>query len=130
MNRETGIRWDKVKEAIERAVWEADRDNPGSERRSVFLGSVFSLTPSGKYYLPFACSNVTPCPQCAGVTCEACAGCGSREAHLDELYNEKLAAEAAEHDLYIFNGEGDPCDVFAGESRDAEEGEGEGERAE
>lgn len=34
--------------------------------KSVFLGTVFALTPSGKYYMPFACSNVDACPQCKG----------------------------------------------------------------
>lgn len=31
-----------------------------------FVGTVFTLTPSGKYYTPFACSNVEPCPECDG----------------------------------------------------------------
>jgi len=31
-----------------------------------FLGSVFSLTPSGKFYMPFACSNVMGCRRCKG----------------------------------------------------------------
>lgn len=30
------------------------------------LGSVFSLTPSGKFYAPFACSNVMGCRRCGG----------------------------------------------------------------
>lgn len=30
------------------------------------VGTVFNLLPSGKYYQPFACSNVTPCPKCHG----------------------------------------------------------------
>lgn len=30
------------------------------------LGSVFSLTPSGKFYAPFACSNVMGCARCKG----------------------------------------------------------------
>jgi hypothetical protein len=34
--------------------------------RWVFLGSVFSLTPSGKYYMPYACSNLDLCPHCGG----------------------------------------------------------------
>lgn len=31
-----------------------------------YLGSVLSLAPSGKYYTPFANSNVDVCPQCGG----------------------------------------------------------------
>jgi hypothetical protein len=32
----------------------------------VWLGTVFGLTPSGKYYMPFACSNVAGCDACKG----------------------------------------------------------------
>ena len=38
----------------------------GDKRGSVFIGTVFSLMPSGKYYQPFACSNIDPCPACSG----------------------------------------------------------------
>lgn len=34
--------------------------------RSIFLGTIFSLYPSGKYYTPFACSNLEPCEACSG----------------------------------------------------------------
>jgi len=40
-------------------------DGDGQEK-SVFLGTVFTLTPSGKFYMPWACSNVEPCPTCGG----------------------------------------------------------------
>ena len=32
----------------------------------VWLGTIFGLTPSGKYYAPFACSNVMGCKRCKG----------------------------------------------------------------
>jgi len=38
----------------------------GREIRSVGLGSVMALTPSGKYYMPFACGNLSMCPVCEG----------------------------------------------------------------
>ncbi len=41
-------------------------DMEGDLVKSVFLGTVFHIMPSGKYYMPFACSNVDPCPQCKG----------------------------------------------------------------
>ena len=41
-------------------------DNDGAIKGAAFLGTVFNLTPSGKYYQPFACSNVEPCETCAG----------------------------------------------------------------
>jgi len=31
-----------------------------------YIGTVFGLTPSGKYYMPFACGNVEACPECNG----------------------------------------------------------------
>ena len=50
-----------------------------------YLGTVFALCPSGKYYLPFACSNVESCPRCKGKgtvkvfdNCHICKGNGHR----------------------------------------------------
>jgi hypothetical protein len=50
---------------------------------SVFLGTVFSLLPSGKFYTLWANSNVSPCDHCEGtgklnfvVKCEHCEGKG------------------------------------------------------
>ena len=103
-----------------------------------FLGTVFALTPSGKYYMPWACSNVTPCPMCGGygyvgwqafevhcnvgfggidtatIACQLCEGMGSREALEDEAWSEALEQVAGEHGAFITGGEGDPCDIFAG----------------
>ncbi len=155
----------------------------GNRMRSSFLGSCFSLVPSGKYYMPFACSNLESCPKCEGkgevpnptfnkekyeelskktyslrdatvkqyghwgtgkvpeerikeldsleeerekyqesLTCDVCGGDRAYEAYLDELWWEKLTAELEElskksgRNLYTFNGEGDPCDIFIGET--------------
>lgn len=42
-------------------------DNEEGEKvRSLYIGNVFQLMPSGKYYQPWARSNVTPCPRCKG----------------------------------------------------------------
>jgi hypothetical protein len=47
--------------------WEADSEDDDREVRRVYLGTIFSLTPSGKIYMPFACSNVAgDCPVCKG----------------------------------------------------------------
>ena len=148
-----------------------------------FLGTVFALCPSGKYYLPFACSNVESCPRCKGKgtvkvfdachickgnghrtvselaalrneteeqtrqflldkypscnlamghfdclycqgtgeiarTCSWCAGLGSREAYLDQVWYETLDAMGDRFGLYITHGEGDPCDIFVGMATD------------
>lgn len=53
-----------VRGLVDREDWEPDE--PGRECRAVGLGSVMSLTPSGKYYMPFAHSNLRPCPGCNG----------------------------------------------------------------
>jgi hypothetical protein len=60
-----------------------------------FLGTVFALTPSGKYYMPW-CTNVT-----------------EEEADQDSLWFEALESIAETHGLTIESGEGDPCDIFA-----------------
>jgi hypothetical protein len=172
---ETGIDWDRVREDLDREEWQWNEWNDQFER-AICIGSVFSLMPSGKYYTPWACSNVTPCPHCQGrskvettnkrllkkwrkavarthvraaefnlagnlkklekhgwfryyrnartlltrydKTCSYCNGVGSREAYLDELYSDKLNAEADERKLCVTSGEGDPCDIFVGECRD------------
>ena len=90
-----------------------------------FLGTVFALCPSGKYYLPFACSNVETCPRCkgngstkSGNHCTWCDGLGSREAYLDQVWYETLDAMGGRFGLYITSGEGDPCDLFVGMASD------------
>lgn len=60
-----------------------------------YLGSVFSLMPSGKYYTPW-CSNQT-----------------WRDAAMDSAFMELLESAAEAHGLCIESGEGDPCDMFA-----------------
>jgi hypothetical protein len=61
---------------------------------------VSALFPSGKYYTPWACSDVT-----------------DAKIEADEAYLELLEAEAEAHGPFIMSGEGDPCDIFAGASR-------------
>jgi len=167
---ETGVDWGYVKSELKDSEWFENCN--GDKERYVFLGTVFALTPSGKYYTAWANSNVEPCPICEGsgndgeetcnicggegkrgihpdddisnfnlinkgeeccgcqgsglqnMTCEYCEGCGSREAFLDQIFWEKLEEEADEHGLFITSGEGDPCDVLAGEIREMEEDEG------
>ena len=47
--------------------WQGDPENETAEVRRVWLGTIFGLTPSGKIYAPFACSNVAgDCPVCNG----------------------------------------------------------------
>lgn len=62
---ETHINWDEIARRMADADFEPHPDGGGYSRR-VWLGTVFNWYPSGKYYLPFACSNVEPCPTCQG----------------------------------------------------------------
>jgi hypothetical protein len=50
----------------QKARAESTEDEDGQTYRTVYLGSVMGLAPSGKYYMPFACGNVSPCPDCLG----------------------------------------------------------------
>lgn len=57
-----------IRDLLREKPWEeADHnvDADGQERR-VWLGTVFGVTPSGKVYAPFACSNVWGCASCGG----------------------------------------------------------------
>jgi hypothetical protein len=196
---EHGFNLDAIRRELDKEDWESDPENPGTQVRRIFLGDVFSLTPSGKMYTPFACSNVDPCPTCKGTgivlprrlkrrvekrhaarharikriiirrfggrdgytvdiqpaslrakaeafarrvgyssvcyrngtTCTACAGCGSREAHLDELWQEAAEEGIAETPK---GDEGDGVflswedgDAFAVETRDEPEDDGDDE---
>jgi hypothetical protein len=84
--------WDRIKATGEEVeCWQ----NPGSVYRSTFLGTVFSIFPSGKYYMPWACSNVT-----------------EEEAENDSIFSEVLERVAGEMGGSVESGEGDPCDLF------------------
>ena len=112
-NLSTGIDWNGVKEEMEENGGYIERD--GEIYRQIFLGTVFNLTPSGKYYTFWACGNLELCPLCEGEGCDFCGNLGSREALLDQIFWEKLEHEAEEHGYYITSGEGDPCDVLIGQ---------------
>lgn len=89
-------------------TWERD----GELYKSEFLGTVFSIMPSGKYYQPFACSNVDMCTHCKGEGCDYCGHLGSREAYEDELMDDYLQEYASKAGAWVESGEGDPCDLF------------------
>lgn len=173
---ETNLDWDSICKELEQQEWENSID--GAQERLVFVGTVMSLYPSGKYYMPWACSNLDACPNCNGtgktktkkhrllkkwkaarkrcfdlankfdlkgkldelqkhgwyryhrrasamlhrleedMVCSKCNGLGSHEAYADEKFSEALQKEAEERGLFVTAGEGDPCDIFVGESRD------------
>lgn len=165
-----------------------EKTDDGEVIESLYLGSL--INPSGKYYMPWACSNVKPCPKCGGTgdskksekcpncpdgrrsitalaisrqdthehiisqiksgeilaedyrdsdrtfkcllcngtgkvhqSCSYCGGCGSREAHEDELFWEFLEHYADKHGCFIQSGEGDPCDTFLCRVKETDESE-------
>jgi len=61
----------EAKEIIESAMQQIENeesymDIDGNILKSVFIGTCFNIMPSGKYYQPFACSNVEKCSKCDG----------------------------------------------------------------
>lgn len=70
-------------------------DEEGNIIASCFVGSVFSINPSGKYWTFWACSNVTRAEQTK-----------------DRAYNEALEEVLEEKGYFLSSGEGDLCDVF------------------
>ena len=126
----TGINWEAVREKLDGEEWEEVETD--REERTLYLGSVMSLTPSGKVYTPWACSNVEACKacqealdgpcddtsRCTGSTGDPLEGEGHCEVCRDAAWNKLLEEEASEHGLYITSGEGDMCDILVGESRD------------
>jgi len=102
----TDINWEAIKRELEMA--EPYLDECGNKVKGLFLGSVLSISPSGKYYTPWASSNVS-----------------ESEAEKDQEWWEKLEAEAGKHGFFITSGEGDPTDIYVGQVVE-EEPEGEG----
>ncbi len=62
----TGLRWDNIVKALQTESWEVDEHDDTQEIRRVWLGSRMGLSPSGKMYMPWATSNLNPCPACDG----------------------------------------------------------------
>lgn len=87
-----GWDWDAT---VEEAKANPGIDIEGNRNGYSFLGSVFAIMPSGKYYTPWANSNVT-----------------EEEAERDEIFGEALELIASVHGGWIESGEGDPCDIF------------------
>ena len=68
----------------------------GDKRAETFLGSVLSIMPSGKYYMPWT-SNQSRLDQ-----------------EKDSVFLEVLESTLEENGLYLTSGERDPYDVLVG----------------
>ena len=112
-----GLDLEEIKKELENEGEIVEEDE--RKFRSLYIGKVFDIYPSGKYYTPFASSNLEPCPVCEGTgqyngsECQYCDGYGSREALLDEVFHQKLENELQKYGIFLTSGEGDPTDVFA-----------------
>jgi len=78
----------------------------GERIKSAYVGTVFTLTPSGKYYTPWAHSN-------------AIAGYNAKgepviepDVLRDQGWYEGVDDALAEYDAWLQAGEGDPCDLY------------------
>ena len=91
--------WGWMKNEAERDM-AVDLDNPDMLVGMVFIGSLTSVTPSGKFYTPFAHSNIT-----------------EYEANRDEAWHSALEAVAEKHDMAVMYNDGD---VFVGVWKDNE----------
>ena len=54
----------EIDEELKKA--EIYEDENGNKVQTIYLGSILNLTPSGKVYTPFACSNLERCERCNG----------------------------------------------------------------
>lgn len=88
-----------IRQDLDATEWESDED--GGESRSAYLGTCFALLPSGKYYTPFANSNVT-----------------EADAAADAEWFEHADAELETVGASLESGSNDPCDLFATEHRE------------
>lgn len=85
---EKSIDWEKVEQDC--SEWEDE----GSTRFS-FLGTVFQIMPSGKYWTFWACGNMD-----------------QREMIKDTAFSKALENVAQKNGYWIESGEDDPCDIF------------------
>lgn len=122
--------YDWIEAQFEMMDWEPLPDDD-AWFKSVYLGTVFSLVPSGKYYTPWANSNVEICPRCADsgvLPCEEEYPCLSEEefsgegdipedyhceACQDTTWYQEVESEFDDRGWSLESGEGDPCDLYA-----------------
>lgn len=140
MGSKLGFHWNNILAELEKQSWEVEED---FETRRLFVGTVMSLTPSGKFYTPWANSNVEVCEscgnnteppcdddiKCTGSTGEPLTGDGHCEVCRDAAWREQFELEADRHGMFLESGEGDPCDLFVCQSREVDEDEKEVDEA-
>jgi hypothetical protein len=86
--------WLKIIECLDTTEQTLCEDSEGYQKMH-YIGTIFQLSPSGKYYTPFANSNVT-----------------QQEADLDEAYWNALDSELDKRGMWRESGEGSTSDIF------------------
>lgn len=116
-----GIQWDIIEKEMPQQEW--FEEEPGLRTRQMFIGTVMALTPSGKFYTPWANSNVEVCEICANASdapCDEDSACsestgdpltgeGHCEVCRDAAWRQQLEKEADQHGYFVTSGEGDPA---------------------
>lgn len=114
---------EQIKKDLDSAEKEMDFDG---ETQKIYVGTVFNLLPSEKYYTPWANSNVGVCKACAEAgdgPCDKTSPCippegyyGEKPYHCEVCRDSKWIKDASEElqtiDAYLTEGEGAPCDMF------------------
>jgi hypothetical protein len=86
--------WLKIIECLDTTEQTLCEDSEGYQKMH-YIGTIFQLSPSGKYYTPFANSNVT-----------------QQEADLDEDYWNAVDGELDKRGMWRESGEGSASDIF------------------
>ena len=90
---ETNLNYEAI--ILEMEVADTVEDFDGNKIKSIYLGTCFDLLPSGKYYTPWANSNVS-----------------EEEANQDEEWYNEVEERLSAMGMYLESGEGDPCDLY------------------
>src|SRR5690606_12236220 len=101
MSKGAEFNWNEIERLLEEA--EPFVNEYGDVVRMVYLGTVFQLTPSGKYYTFWTGTE--------------------EDFEMDSAWWERVEAEAEERGLFFTSGEGDPCDIYICRIEDTEEEE-------
>jgi hypothetical protein len=97
----TGIDLSRVRDMMQSQEFESGYGYGENDSRRVFLGTVMSLSPSGKYYTAWANSNVT-----------------ESEIDTDETWYNALESQLSDMGYSLESGEGSSTDLFAVEYKD------------
>ena len=82
------------KEILERFNWENIKEEMNEHEGKVFIGSVFSMFPSGKFYMPWTTNQ------------------SAKGVLKDEVFSDVLDEILSEKDMWWENSEADPCNIF------------------